>query len=216
MLVVKKVDDPDAEVAEAAFDVAAELGDRVVARGLARYADDAVAALKGNVYGPREQDIATVVALFAGRCVKMIGDIGDKETLPSAVDALRWLVRSPYREAIEIEPILSSLCKFQDERIVSLLLDLLDDNRLVRTTPDPAGRVAVQTVSDTALVNLLRIYGLDADAVHLFRSETPPGFAGFFSEEERAIATRTFRRWHRENAEKPREQRGALTTQPAR
>ncbi len=210
VLLARKADDADGEVAEAALEAAAELADGVTARGLARYATGAIAALQGGVYGADQQEIATVVALFASRCVLVMGQVADRQSLPAAIDAARYLIASPYREIVEVEPLLHALSQFQDERVAPLLLELLDESQLVRTTPDPAGRAAVQTVGDAALWNLLKLYGLKPDALRMFTPEQPPRFAGFFSDADRALAVQAFRIWQRANAGKPREQRGPL------
>lgn len=218
LLVAALVNDVDADVASAALEAAAALKGPVLARALTRYVADASQALKSGHYGPHEQEVAYVVAMFVARSIEILGESKSRESVPAIVASLETLARSPYAgpEFYDIGRVARALGRIGDERAVPALLALLNDNRTHTRLALGAGKLGEQTVGDVALLGVLEIYGLDPRRVgfHVADRQAQP-FVCFLDNESRLAAYRTFMEWHKQNAERPPAERGPLTTQPA-
>ena len=215
VLVAAKVDDPDEDVAVAALEVAAELKDAAVVRGLTRYVAGATEALKSGFYGPDDQEVAVTVALFVSRAAKILTDAGARGSVPQIAEALDVLGRSGYRAVFDTPGIALGLGELRDERAVAALLKLLPDQRRHNVKSLGPGKLLTQTHGDAALFALVRIYGLDPGAFGL-RDARPKGeFFGFLTPEAREKGHRGFLKWHQANAEKPAAKRALPTTRPA-
>ncbi|MGE0480546.1 MAG: hypothetical protein AB7Q17_08750 [Phycisphaerae bacterium] len=218
LLVAALVNDADADVASAALEAAAALKGPVLARALTRYVADASQALKSGHYGPNEQEVAYVVAMFVARSIEILGESRARESVPAIVASLEALGRSAYAgpEFYDISRVARALGRIGDERAVPALLALLNDNRTQTRLALGAGKLGEQTVGDVALLGVLEIYGLDPRRVGFYIADRQPQpFVCFLDHESRLAAYRTFMEWHKQNADRPVAERKPLTTRPA-
>jgi hypothetical protein len=216
VLIVAKVEDWDAEVAEAALEAAASLKDDVVARGLTRSIAEAVTVIRSGQLGPVDQvAVAVVLGDRARQAARVAGDVGAKESVPVLLDALACFGRPPYRQRFVVADFLEALGKIGEERAAPALLEFLDDHEVQAVRAIGPGQLVQQTVGDAALLALARIYGVSPEKLGFFVEATPGGIIGFPNDQTRTAAVRAFGRWHKQNAGKPRGERAPLTTQPA-
>ncbi|MGD8454156.1 MAG: hypothetical protein PVJ57_20270 [Phycisphaerae bacterium] len=214
VLVVAKVYDWNAEVADAALDVALLLKDAVVARGLARFVAEAADAVGSGQFGPEDQDTALVLADFCRRAIRVIGEAGARDAGSTIVAALKTFGHPPYRKLFAVGDALPVLGQTGDEQVVDVLLAFLNEREVHAVRVLAPGQALQQTVGDAALLGLARIYGLSPEALG-FEVDAASGLAGFTSAEKRAEAVRMFRSWHGRNAGLPPADRTPLATQPA-
>lgn len=215
VLLLACVDDVDAEVAQRALRRCAELADTVVARGLTRYVQDVIAAMRAGVYGPAQQDIEIVLTDFVRQAIPVIARAGYRPATPVLVDAVRFLGRGRWRMILRVEEALAALGALGDPRASELLLEYLADPTVIRSRTLPDERRVTCTIGDVALAALLRIWELHPAAVGLYTDPAAPLFCGFPDERSRRRAVEAFRAWYRANAALPPAQRAPLTTRPA-
>jgi hypothetical protein len=200
VLIAAKVNDEDEDVAKAALTVAAKLHDAAVARNLTRYVHDATATIAAGFYGPAQQDIARTVALLVWESIRIIGEAGCTESVPTLADALRFFGRSTYWDHYQRSEAMRVLGRLEDARAAPLLLEFLDDATLLRVQTDREGQRVSETVGDVALLSLLRIYKLKPQDFGLRIASPQEDFGGYASEEARHEGHRAFRIWHQRHA----------------
>ncbi len=159
VFIAAKVDDFDADVAEAALLAAARLGDRVVARNLARFVRDATEALRSGLYGPGQRDVGLVLTKFCGDCIEIIGRAGYREAAGDVLDALRYHSTGPYRDYFQAVRALAALARLADPSAIPAIEPFLDDPSPVRTMPLPGGGGVSQRAGDVALLSIAAILG---------------------------------------------------------
>lgn len=223
VLILAKIDDSDETVVEAALDAAGELKDPLLTRGLVRYLNSVVAAIKGGHYGPGEQDIVLALYAYAAQVIRLLGETQARDATPAVVDAVRFFARGDYRGYFEHGVVIEALAKLGDERAAPVLIEMMNDRAEGGIARQPRlhhqvgpGKAAVQTLGDAALLALCRIYQLKPEALGFYMAQEPATFIGFLDEEQREAAYRAFLLWHRENGDKPGGDRRPLTTQPAK
>lgn len=214
VLVVAKVHDWSAEVADAALDVAQLLKDEVVARGLTRYVAEAAEAVGAGQFGADEQDTVLVMADFVRRAIRVIGEAGGRDSVPAIVAALKTFGHPPYHKLFGVAEALLALGKVGDEEVAEVLLAFVNERDVHAVRGVARGELLQQTVGDAALLGLARIYGLSPEALG-FEVDAASDLAGFTTGERRAAAVRAFRSWHSHNASRPAAERTPLTTRPA-
>lgn len=211
VLVAAKVDDYDAEVADAAFEVASRLNDAALARGLTRYVRDATEAIRNGLYGPAEEDIVIVLTKYVRESIRAIGAAEHRDAAPIVADALRFHTRGKYRGVFEPEVAIDALARLGDPATAPALLEFLDDDAPLRSHAAAPGRLATEVLGDRALRSLLQLFGLDLDQFGMFVTQLESGeFAGFLDDPARQKARREFRIWLRDHAEP-----SGARTQPA-
>lgn len=213
VLIAAKVDDPDADVAEAALELAAQMKDPAVVRGLTRYVRDATLALREGMYGAADEEIALTLALFVSRSIEILGQARARESVPEIVEALRVLGREPYQSTFNVPGVVTALGQIGDERAAPALLGLLEDATILRAARDSAERPVRQTLGDLALVNLLSIFRLQPEAFGVIVLPDCPG--GFSDDASRAAACRDFRAWYDRRRGAQAGDRTPPTTRPA-
>lgn len=223
VLLLAKIDDSDETVVDAALEAAANLKDPLLARGLVRYLNSVVAAIKGGHYGPGEQDIVLALNTYAARVIQLLGEAQARDATPAVVEAVRFFSRGDYRGYFDHGVVIEALAKLGDERAAAVLIDMMNDRSEGGVSRQPRlhhqvgpGKAAVQTLGDAALLALCRIYQLKPEALGFYTAQEPATFIGFMDEEQREAAYRAFLLWHRENAGKPGAERKPLTTQPVK
>jgi hypothetical protein len=215
VLVVGKVNDSDGDVAAAALEAAAALHDDVVIHGLTRYVRDVTAAIKSGFYGPGEEEAAIVVGTFVDGSIRILGEARARESVPVILEALSHFGETYPTDFFDVAQVAIALGKMGDERAAPVLLKFIDRNRPYRFHFAGPDNKAVQTIGDAVLLSLLRIYEIQPEALGFFVAAPPSSFAGFVDDKYRQVARHTFRKWYQQNADKPRSERRAPTTQPA-
>ena len=200
LLIAAKVNDEDADVAEAALEMAAALHDPVVARALTRYIHDATATVESGFYGPHQQDLALVVALIVARSTLVVADADSTASVPAVVDALRFFGRSKYWDHYHRSLAIRALGKLGDRRAAPVLLDFLDDPGRLRWRTVPDDKRANETVGDVTLLSLLRIYELPPADFGLHVVPDSQTFAGYADDQARREGHRAFRIWYQQHA----------------
>lgn len=213
VLLVARVSDRDADVGEHALELATRLKDRVVARNLARYVHEVMRLVHSGFFHRQHTDVELVVGLFVHRAIRIIGQTGDTETLPDILDAVRYYLPHYRKNLWDVGEIMEALGSLGDERAVEVMLPVLSNETIRRANYTPEGDRASQTIGDTALYGLLKIYHLDPKAFGLVFSADRQ-FYGFLDPSRRAAGHRKFRKWYQDNASKPPAQRGAPTSAP--
>lgn len=207
----------DTDVIEATFELAAELKDDVVARGLARFVREATELVESGYYGPGEQAYPIVLGGYITRAIKVLADADARDALPDVLHTLKFYGHTrfsgPYM--FDVAVVADALAKLGDERSAAVLLDYLEDpdvRRIVRIGP---GKAVRRTLGDIVLLSLLRLYKLEAKDFGVYidpESQTP---VGFLEEAQRVAARKRFLIWHAANADKPPAQRKPPASQPA-
>jgi HEAT repeat protein len=200
LLIAARVDDEDADVAEAALEMAARLHDRVVARALTRYIRDATTTVESGFYGPHQQDLAMVVAIIVAKAALVVADAEYDEGVPAVVEALRFFGRSKYWDHYHRSLAIRALGKLGDERAAPILLDYLDHPARLRWRTIGDNERAQETVGDVALLSLLRIYELPPKDFALRVVADKETFAGYADDDARREGHRAFRIWHEQHA----------------
>ncbi|MBU0638759.1 MAG: hypothetical protein KKB50_07840 [Planctomycetes bacterium] len=216
VLVVLKVNDADADVAEAALDSAAALADEVVVRGLTRFVHDATEALRTGYYGPHEQDVAMVVSLYIARSIEILGQTKASASVPVIVAATRYLARSPYGVVFDLPKAADALAQIGEEEAVPVLLEFLGQRRVHVHQRVDRKTLLTQTEGDAVLLSILRIYRLPPEQFGLQTGPPPQSVAGFPDHAAQQAGHEAFLRWHEENAHKPRAARQVSSSRPAR
>lgn len=216
VLIARRVDDEDEDVASAALDVAMKLRDRVVARNLNRWVRDVVTTLRSDHYGPADSDVKMTLAIFAQRAMRVIMAARYTEALPDLIEAFRFFSAPQpqrwYPDAIAATAM--SFGELGDERVVPLLSALLDDPRLAELRSPGAGSVVAQTIGDGAFLALLRLYGFEPAKFGITLTQGEGAIAGFSDDGTRQLARQHLRQWMAENAAKPRSERAPLAPLP--
>jgi hypothetical protein len=223
VLILAKIDDSDETVVDAALEAAGNLKDPLIARGLVRWLNAVVAAIKGGHYGPGEQDIVLALNFYAARVIQLLGEAEARDATPAVVEAVRFFSRGDYRGYFDHGVVIEALAKLGDERGAALLVEMMNDRAEGGVARQPRlhhqvgpGKAAVQTLGDAALLALCRIYQIKPETLGFYVAKEPATFIGFTDEEQREAAYRAFLVWHRENGAKPSGERKPLTTQPAK
>lgn len=196
VLLAAKVDDYDADVADAALEAAARLHDRVVARNLTRFVRDVTETIRAGHYAPHQQDIAIVLTRFSRDAIAIIAMAGYREAAPVIADALRLHGRGPARDIFEPERVLTALASLGEPSVIPVLLDYLDDNTVLRTHAAPDGRIASERLGDRALLAIITLLGLERERFGFFSAALENGeFVGFLDDAARQAARRDIRVW---------------------
>ncbi len=214
VLIAAKIGDPDSSVREIALELAAELKDAAVARGVERYLADLLGLLRSAEVKARPE---YVVALgdYAREAIELLGRTQNRDALPVVLEAIQLLGRAPYRQRFGLAPLLAALGSFEDERAVALLLDHLSDAEVHAVRSIGSGKMVQLTAGDVALLSLARIYRIPPATLGFYIAEPQKELLGFADESARHAALRAFTQWHEQNAARPPAERSALTTQPA-
>ncbi len=218
VLIVGKVNDWDGDVAEAALELAGKLKDEIVVRGLTRYIEGVTRAVRDGELGDAREYVGVVLAVFTSRSIQVLGEAGAKESVPAILDALQFFGKSRYRqdEIFEVGDVAEALGKIGDERAADALVQWLHESNLRRVlTPEP-GKSVSQTEGDVVLMALAKIYGLSPKELGFYTTPEPEPLVGFLDDAARQEAVRRFLAWHKENAGKPKAQRGPATSQPGK
>lgn len=213
VMICARVDDEDADVAEAALEIAAKFDDPVVARGLTRYVQGATRAVQQG-YLKDARDVLEALALIVHKCIDILARSRHPDAVPVVVEAFRTFSRMPQWDALHRARAARRLGEFGDPRVAPALLEVLDSTQEAEFRATPAGASVVQTVGDAALLGLLRLYDLRIEAFGFVTRDEWVGFAGFTDARSRSDAVRRFRIWHEQNAAKPRDQRAAPAAEP--
>jgi hypothetical protein len=209
VLIARRVDDEDENVASAALDVAMKLRDKVVARNLNRWVRDVVATLRSGHYGLADSELKMGFAIFAQRAMRVIMAAKYTEALPDLIEAFRFFA-APQPDRWYPDTIAATAMSFGelgDERAVPLLTALMDDPRLAELRSPGAGSVVAQTVGDGAFLALLRVFGFEPAKFGMSLTQGEGAIAGFSDDGTRQLAREHLRRWMAENAGKPRPER---------
>ncbi len=215
LLIAAKLMDPSADVCAEALKRAREFKDPALTAGLIRFVEKANQLLRARSIVGGQADLQIVISEFIKQAIAAVDSPAPEDGAPIIVEALRLHGRGKYRAIFEPGVVLNTLGRLADERTAPAVLEFLDDNEIFRARPLGAGRVALQTVGDAALLCLLRIYGHDPQQAGFSHVEADADFGGFFEDAVRQQAHLRFKSWHAANAGKPREQRGPLTSRPA-
>ncbi len=215
LLLAAKLMDPSADVCAEALRLARDFDDPRLTAGLIRFVEKANQLLRARSIIGGQADLQIVITEFIKQAIAAVDSPAPEDGVPIIVEALRVHGRGMYRAILEPGVVLNTLGRLGDERAAPAVLEFIDDNEIFRARPLGAGRVALQTVGDAALLCLLRIYGLDPHQVGISHVELEGDFGGFFEDAVRQQAHRRFKAWHAANALKPHAQREALTSQPA-
>lgn len=200
VLLAAKVNDEDADVARAALDVAATLHDRVVARNLIRYIRDATATVRSGYYGPRDQDLARVVAVIVYDSIRIIGAAGATDGAPDVIDALRYFGRTKYWNNHQRAGALRVLGRLSDRRADPTLLAFIDDENAVRWRSLGNGKRLTETVGDVAARAFMRIHNLQPADFGMSAAPDDPGFTGYLEDKSRREGRRKLLIWRKRQA----------------
>jgi hypothetical protein len=213
LFVAAKINDEDAEVAEAALEMAAALHDSVVARALTRYVQDATRAMQAGLYGPQQWELALTVAVIVQRSITIIAAADYREGVPAIIAALEYHSGTKYWDQTSRAAALRALGRLKDRQAAAALLKFLDDGSFLRWRQAGQDKRASETVGDVALAALLEIFQRTPDEFGLFVTPEDPTFAGYSGEDDRREGHRAFRIWYDQNVGKPGA--GGPTTQAA-
>lgn len=209
VLICAKIDDWDAAVVDAAFEVADRLRDGVVVRGLTRYVGQLIDALDSGVYGAGLPAYGIVFADFAHRSILILGRAGEeaREAAPVVMRAIEYFHDTPLERYFNTGNALDALGRMRDERAAALLLNMLNERETRRVGSTEERQKIRQFVGDMALISLARIYGIAFEDLGLVKVSAPREFWGFADDEARGAAQRAFLAWHERNAGKAAAQR---------
>lgn len=202
--------DWNAATRETALAAIRKLKDPGAARLLTKNLSEMLAAIRGKMFGPSEDDVVIVMADMSKHLIDVLGDCEYPAATPVIADVLGYFIHTDKRPYFEPAISVLALGKLGDERAVPLLLELVDDPEIARITGAPReGRPFAQTVGDASLLALCRIYHLPPEAFGLTWLVEAPDLAGFVEDAQRRAGRQAFRQWQSQNGDKPRDQRAA-------
>lgn len=195
---------------DAALEAIRKLKDPGAARLMTKSLADMLAAIRGNLFGPSQDDVIIVLADMSKHVIDTLGDCDYADAAPVIADVLGHFIHTDKRPYFEPAISVRALGKLGDERPVPLLLELLDDPEIARITGAPReGRPFAQSVGDASLLALCRIYRVPPDAFGLTWLIESPDLAGFAEDAQRRAGRQAFRQWQAANGGKPRGERAA-------
>lgn len=215
VLLAIKIGDPDSNVAGIAIEAAERLRDDVLLRGLRHFISEATIAAKSGIFGANQGNYILTLEDRVRKCIKIIGDSKYSEALPELLETRRVLWRRELRNVYQIPVLFDALARIGDERAVEPLLEFVTEPELYLTQHITGNRQAQQTVGDTALLAIIRIYKQKPEDFGFYVDAPPSTFVGFIENSDRDAAQRAFAIWRRENGDKPPAERKPPTTQPA-
>lgn len=212
VMLALRVDDEEESVAFTALKLAKKLKDPVVARGLARYVRNVVAAVDAGQYGPADGDLQMTLGLLVLGAMDVLAETRDPAAIPDVLAAFRCFSKSaPNRwMAGSVASAAQRLGRMADERAAATLAILFDDPRVAESRSPAAGTMIVQTVGDAAMLGVLDIYSLKPDVLGMSKVGDP-AIWGFADDGTRQAARRQLRIWIELNAAKPAAERAAFT-----
>ena len=200
VLIAAKVDDEDEMVATAALRAAAQLRDPVVTRNLTRFIQDATDAIRADLYGPEDQDIALTLALFVHSSLGIVASVPTAENIPVIIGAIQFFTHARYWDPQRHAAAFHILGQLRDKRGTPILISRLDDPSFMRWQTGENKERLTETLGDVALLNLVRLYDLKPETFGLRALPDRGDFAGYPDEDSRQKGHRAFRIWHEEHA----------------
>ncbi len=214
LLIAAKLYDPNAEVVDAALRKARELHDDSVAKGLRRFAREALELISRD-QATESPESLIVYATFLDVAAATLAEIGQTVDVPLINDILLRLANPVFQPfAQQTFATIDGLGKLGSESSVPALRAYLA-GELMQSLPNaPDGGHIFRTTADAALLALCRIYRLDPLSLGFVQPVADRPEMGFRDIEVRARARLQFEDWFRRNAEKPAAERDPLKPLP--
>ena len=199
VLIAEKVSDSDEEVVTTALQLASQINDDIVLRGLQRFIRRVMDLVDADFFQPPLEDVELVYGLYTQKCINVLGEAKSREAIPEILRALRHFGFDSQRNLWDLGEACLALGKIGDPRSAPLLLEFRGDRMVRRAINVGPGQMISQTNGDAALLALLQIYGLDPAEYGFRAPPNAPELLGFVDATERTEGHAKFTRWHVEH-----------------
>jgi hypothetical protein len=201
VLLALKVEDASMAVRDTALELAARLGDDVVARNLARQTRRWLDLLKGDAFSPEEKVAYSILfAEWIRQGAQIVASAGNPELAPPFIEALTFFTAAdrPAR-LIQFDQFAGDLAlalgELGNPAAQPVLEELVTYDRPYRQRAVPDFGLVSQTVGDAAMLAILRLHDAEPEDFRFMRVQAGENFWGFDSQATRAAALIQFREW---------------------